>query len=875
MFQANRLDPATIVLLFLVLILSAPARSWATAPDKAAQKCINGLVRDGQKVSHTVAGELAKCVSSAIKGVELDPLGCAVRDNRGKIAKATRKTLETEVETCPVVPTFGVATGDEINQAATRLGRNLILELFGSDLAGSLRADEEGKCQHLVLRMAQKLSAATAKLFGTCLKNELKAGTLSDVGDIESECLQAVVDDPRLKLAKLEAKVRKVLDRKCLGFETEILFPGLCSRSSDLVSCLSAGSRCQLCLSANEAHGLQADCEVFDDGAANDSCPTCGAGAAALGQVGRCSILSASVVAVDASLHEGGLESGLLRVSLSAVQPRDTEITFTLGGSAGIGVDYELLAGGTLLTNPLIIPAGVQSVDIEVDPLRTPALEGEESIVFSLEAASGFEVDGDSATLSVVEYGPSLGAVYFVDGNGDDGNLGDEASPFATIGYAVSQLTAGDTLYIKDGVYRNTGFAEAHGIDGNVSVNNGLVARLTASGTADNWITIAAYPDGNDVRPLLQFDGLGGIQIGSGANYVRIEGLEIQGPNQEIKYEWAHEHRWSKENFYTGRGIYSWGPVHHIVIENCDVHHTPASGIRFNKADYILVQGNTVSNTTWWSTSAESAIVIATALSIDTEDAVKFLYSGNVVYNNWNFMEFCSSPLESSTADAYGNCDYYTGGIIDGQGLYVTRNNTTYQYGRMRFENNIAFNNGFGGVVYHKTDRGELVNNLVFQNGAYPGTSNYTGMTVNTADDLLIANNVIWARDGNDYGLKNNGNASNVLTTNNYVVGLSQFGTAQDNEFIAFSQADALGDLFENVFDISVARPDPHATSGEFAPANIDALVQAYALDFHLLRSASDLIDTGNAASAPSADFDHVVRPQGGGVDLGPFELEQ
>ena len=37
----------------------------------------------------------------------------------------------------------------------------------------------------------------------------------------------------------------------------------------------------------------------------------------------------------------------------------------------------------------------------------------------------------------------------------------------------------------------------------------------------------------------------------------------------------------------------------------------------------------------------------------------------------------------------------------------------------MRFENNIAFNNGFGGVVYHKTDRGELVNNLVFMNGAY------------------------------------------------------------------------------------------------------------------------------------------------------------
>ena len=28
--------------------------------------------------------------------------------------------------------------------------------------------------------------------------------------------------------------------------------------------------------------------------------------------------------------------------------------------------------------------------------------------------------------------------------------------------------------------------------------------------------------------------------------------------------------------------------------------------------------------------------------------------------------------------DIYGNCDQYTSGIIDGQGLYVTRNKDTY-----------------------------------------------------------------------------------------------------------------------------------------------------------------------------------------------------
>jgi|GEM_PF-3212325 len=588
-----------------------------------------------------------------------------------------------------------------------------------------------------------------------------------------------------------------------------------------------------------------------------------------------CEVLTVEVTSSDTKAYEGGLDSAVITVSLSAIQATDVSVDFALAGSAQINTDYLLTLNGAALSSPLVIPAGQLSVEVTVEPIASAALEVAETVVFSLQNSANYDLGTNEAvTITIVEYGPSNGNVYYVDENGSNANSGDEANPFATISYAVNQLTAGDTLYIKDGTYTNSGYSDNHGPTGDTSVNNGLLARITASGTPNNWITIAAYPDGNDVRPLLKFDGTGGIQFNAGANYIRVEGLEIEGANREIQYDWAHDHRWTKENFYTGRGIYSWGPVHHIVVENCNVHHTPGSGIRFNKADYILVQGNIVSNTTWWSTSAESAIVIATAESIDTENVVKFLYSGNVVYNNWNFMEFCNTPLRSSTDDEYGNCDYYTGGIIDGQGLYVTRNNDTYLFGRMRFENNIAFNNGFGGVVYHKTDRGELINNLVFMNGAYPGISNYTGMTVNTSDDLTIINNVIWARDGNDYGLKNNGNASNVVTHNNYIVGRTQFGTAADNQITDFSVADDFNLLFTAVQDISLANPVPTATTGATAPANIDALVQGYNLDFRLLDTAFDLIDTGTTSFAPSLDRVNTPRPQGNGVDIGPHERE-
>ena len=77
----------------------------------------------------------------------------------------------------------------------------------------------------------------------------------------------------------------------------------------------------------------------------------------------------------------------------------------------------------------------------------------------------------------------------------------------------------------------------------------------------------------------------------------------------------------------------------------------------------------------WWSSAAESGIVIATAQSIDDLDVVKILYAGNTVVQQLEFDGVCSGAggpvgnFEGSDEDAYGNCDHYTGGIIDGQGL--------------------------------------------------------------------------------------------------------------------------------------------------------------------------------------------------------------
>ena len=69
-------------------------------------------------------------------------------------------------------------------------------------------------------------------------------------------------------------------------------------------------------------------------------------------------------------------------------------------------------------------------------------------------------------------------ATYYVDANSpvaDDGNPGTETQPWRTIGKAASRVQAGDTVLIKEGVYRET-------------------VILTRSGTGENPITFAAYP---------------------------------------------------------------------------------------------------------------------------------------------------------------------------------------------------------------------------------------------------------------------------------------------------------------------------------------------------------------------------------------------
>ena len=103
----------------------------------------------------------------------------------------------------------------------------------------------------------------------------------------------------------------------------------------------------------------------------------------------------------------------------------------------------------------------------------------------------------------------------------------------------------------------------------------------------------------------------------------------------------------------------------------------------------------------------------------------------------------------------------------------MTRNSDTYKHGRMRLNHNKAYNNGINGLVVHKTDRAEVVGNVLWDNGQVPKSAPesrqpYAGLTVNTADTVEVRQNYVKTELHQDYAYMAF-SSSHVTGENNWV----------------------------------------------------------------------------------------------------------
>jgi len=512
---------------------------------------------------------------------------------------------------------------------------------------------------------------------------------------------------------------------------------------------------------------------------------------------------------------------------------------------------------------------------------------------------------------------------YYVSSeNGSDSNTGlSVENAFATINRGIAAVSAGGTVFVMEGEYRDENantpvvsfYEDTNGLvdsagnsyvyNSGSDLNNPHVVTINKAGNAvDGYITLKNYPNHT---PKIFFNGQGGIKLGADANYIIVEGFEVEGPSQSINYSQAIMNRRNRITlnekdglrnnnlgYFSGKGI--WGGYdahHHVIIRNNIVHNTPGSGIRFNDSDHITIENNTVYNTTWWTSSASSAIVFAETIATTDEENttdIKMIMRGNTVYNNWNRIPFYMASLPDNgqpPSEKYGAADYTT--ILDGQGLYATRSHSPSEtnprpgyLGTFLFENNLCVNNGKNGINFDRSNYSSAIirNNTIYFNGVHEiiqdisvseGNPPHRGQKVagiiaNYVYNVTVANNIVVTRNSNYSALKLN-NVDNPFTVDDpnttEIVENANDGTKIATNNIFLNGTVAYPGNQEPANKINV---DPLFVS---APALVDdaSTIAGWAgyldgTDFSLQQS-SPAINAGNQDYSPTKDILGNSRP--------------
>ncbi|MBC8293229.1 MAG: lamin tail domain-containing protein [Proteobacteria bacterium] len=259
-------------------------------PTRGQQSCMNSLGKDLTKVASDTGKDIGACIKDHARGRlgSLSLAECLVADRKNRIAKSKAKSLKDFNKRCtrsdsgglPTHPFFGVTNVESFNLAATRQVLNRLQDLVGPepDTAMVTEVDDRiaSRCQLAVVGTATKCADTFLKVFNKCEKSGLKYGNIQNSTAIGA----CIGSDPRGKIAKVcdpaSGKVLKDITKKCVnpGISLASAFPGCAAATaSDLAACVNSSVQCRACRGISMATAAIIDCDLFDDGAANGSCP--------------------------------------------------------------------------------------------------------------------------------------------------------------------------------------------------------------------------------------------------------------------------------------------------------------------------------------------------------------------------------------------------------------------------------------------------------------------------------------------------------------------------------------------------------------------------------------------------------------------------
>jgi cysteine-rich repeat protein len=291
-------------LLSLVLVL-VPGLAFGQL-SRPQQRCVRALNGGLAKVAEAQGRVNTDCVRKGRKGntSKLGPGGtiesCVTDDLKARVARKQQQTVERESKRCKEpLPSFGATDAATLNAAAKDQELALIHDVFGVNIdAAIVVVGAEGSPETVTSKCQEKIAAQTQKCMDTRLR-EFNRCKINGLRGSKTQTLYPGADDPFDDAGDLElcmgwdrksqiGRCRTTLFEK-IEVNCECVPRGIAARGAcfdvpdpDLADCLDRLTACRSCLAINEGDGLSQDCDVFDDGEANGTCPpvlpSCGDG---------------------------------------------------------------------------------------------------------------------------------------------------------------------------------------------------------------------------------------------------------------------------------------------------------------------------------------------------------------------------------------------------------------------------------------------------------------------------------------------------------------------------------------------------------------------------------------------------------------------